>query len=131
MGLLAMMVASFAVAAPGAQADECRRACEMRVQCREMHAKWRRDVRRYGIARLDARMRCESGSHGGYELTTTGNSYWFSMQWNAAAWVGSGGRMRHGRPVGVWTTQPSRLEQQVRAVYWDRVHGGDPWPSCP
>lgn len=75
-------------------------------------------------------MRCESGSHGGYSLSTTGNSYWFAFQFNTTAWTGAGGRMRGGRPVGVWTMHPTRLEQDFRAVVWDGRHGGDPWPNC-
>jgi hypothetical protein len=76
-------------------------------------------------------MRCESGSVGGYRLSTTGNGYWFAYQFNVAAWVGSGGRFRGGRPVGRWSTQPGRLEQSYRAVVWDRKSAGDPWPNCP
>jgi hypothetical protein len=105
--------------------------CVQRVVQREAHAKWARVVREYGIARLRARMRCESGGSGGYRLATTGNSFWFAHQFEARAWVAAGGRMRHGRPVGVWTLQPSRLEQDYRAARWDQMHGGDPWPNCP
>lgn len=94
------------------------------------HAKWRPVVEAYGVERLRARMRCESGGHGGYSLSTTTGQYWFAHQFNVAAWTGAGGRYR-GSPVGVWTTQPSRLEQDYRAVIWERVHGGDPWPNCP
>lgn len=107
------------------------RACTERVQVRVAHAKWRKAVNAYGPGLLHARMVCESGSHGGYSLATTGNSYWFAFQHDIAAWTGAGGRVRDGRPVGVWTTQPAKLEQQVRAVYWDRKHGGDAWPNCP
>lgn len=116
-----------------ARADdaECSAACRERVMKREVRQKWRRAVADYGPGLLTARMRCESGSHGGYGLATTGNGYWFSMQWNVGAWVGAGGRMRGGRPVGVWSQQPEPLEQDYRAVVWDRIHGGDPWPNCP
>lgn len=107
------------------------KACERRVQKRVARAKWRGAVRRYGVGLLRARMRCESGGHGGYRLSTSGNGYWFAHQFNVAAWAGAGGRMRRGRPAGVWRQQPSRLEQDYRAVVWDRVHGGDPWPRCP
>jgi len=126
-------VGAAVLAAAPAQADTgCNtRSCEVRVPMHAAHEKWRPVVARYGIGLLRARMRCESGNHGGYRLTTTGNGYWFSMQFNVAAWAGAGGRVRHGRPAGVWTMQPSRLEQDVRAVYWDRRHGGDPWPNCP
>lgn len=109
----------------------CDGPCAKRVQKREARQRWRRAVRDYGTGLLHARMLCESGSSGGYALATTGNSYWFSMQFNVGAWVGAGGRVRGGRPVGVWSTQPTALEQQARAVFWDRKHPGDPWPNCP
>lgn len=105
-------------------------ACDERVTKRAVHAGWRAAVRAYGVGLLRARMRCESGSHGGYALTTTGNGYWFAHQFDVRAWVGAGGRYL-GRPVGRWSTHPSRLEQDFRAVVWDRRHGGDPWPLCP
>ncbi len=101
------------------------------MQIRAAPAKWRTVVHAYGVERLRARMRCESGGHGGYSLATTGNGFWFSMQFEPRAWTGAGGRMRGGRPVGVWTRQPSMLEQDYRAVVWERIHGGDPWPNCP
>jgi len=100
------------------------------VQQRVAHAKWRTVVNGYGTARLDQRMRCESGGHGGYRLATTGNPFWFAFQFEPRAWYGAGGRQRRGRPAGVWTMQPSRLEQRYRAVVWERRHGGDPWPNC-
>lgn len=101
------------------------------MQIRTAHAKWKPVVTAYGIGRLHARMRCESGNHGGYALQTTGNGFWYAHQFELRAWVGAGGRVRGGRPVGVWTRQPSRLEQNYRAAIWDRRHGGDPWPNCP
>ncbi len=112
--------------------DGCHsRACAERVEKRAAHAKWRPTVRAYGVGLLRARMRCESGSHGGYSLATNGNTYWFAHQFDIAAWTGAGGRMRRGRPAGVWEMQPSRLEQDYRAARWDAIHGGDPWPNCP
>lgn len=101
------------------------------MQVKTAHAKWRAAVARYGVGVLRARMRCESGNHGGYRLSTTGNGYWFAHQFNMQAWTGAGGRARGGRPVGVWTLQPSRLEQDYRAARWAQLHGGDPWPNCP
>lgn len=128
MTALAVIAALFV--GPAAE-TVCSRACVKRVQVRETTAKWRRAVERYGVGLLRARARCESGSHGMYRLVTTGNSYWFAHQLNVQAWVGAGGRLRHGRPVGVWSMQPSRLEQDYRSVRWDWIHGGDPWPRCP
>jgi hypothetical protein len=107
------------------------KSCKVRVEKRAAHAKWRPIVHAYGIGLLRARMQCESGNHGGYALATTGNTYWFAHQFNVGAWTGAGGRMRKGRPAGVWAMQPSRLEQDFRAVRWDAIHGGDPWPRCP
>lgn len=101
------------------------------MQIKAAHAKWTKVVRAYGVGLLRARMRCESGHHGGYRLATTGNGYWFAHQFDVQAWTGAGGRMRRGRPAGVWTRQPSRLEQDYRAAVWDRKHGGDAWPNCP
>ena len=130
--LLAAAVAILLVAAAaGALARDCDRECDIRVQKRVAHAKWSKTVRAYGISTLRARMRCESGGDGGYGLATTGNGFWFAHQFEPRAWVGAGGRMRGGRPVGVWSKQPSRLEQDNRAAIWHRRHGGDPWPNCP
>ncbi len=105
-------------------------SCKVRVEKRAAHAKWRPIVRAYGIGLLRARMHCESGNHGGYGLATTGNSFWFAHQFTISSWVAAGGRIRLGRPAGVWTMQPERLEQDVRAVRLDAIQG-DPWPSCP
>lgn len=131
--VLAAAAVAVALPVPSAQADDgCGSSrCVERVARKAAKKKWRHAVRAYGTGLLHARMTCESGSDGGYSLATTGNGYWFSMQFNVGAWTGAGGRVRAGRPVGVWTRQPSKLEQQVRAVYWDRAHGGDPWPNCP
>lgn len=106
-------------------------ACEIRVQVRTAHEKWRSVVNTYPAGVLNARMRCESGGDGGYRLSTTGNGFWFSAQFEPRAWYGAGGRKRNGRPAGVWTMQPSILEQQYRTIIWERIHGGDPWPNCP
>lgn len=108
-----------------------RRTCVRRVTRRHAHRRWRRTVDRYGRGLLHARGACESDSSGGYALTTTGNGYWFRYQLNLQAWAGSGGRIRSGRPVGVWSMQPEPLEQDYRAVRWDQISGGDPWPNCP
>ena len=131
---LLVVLAAFALAMAAiasARAPDCDRACDVRVQKRVAHEKWRATVRAYGPARLEARMRCESGGHGGYSLYTTGNSFYFAHQYEPRAWYGAGGRQRGGLPVGVWSKQPSRLEQDYRAVIWERKHGGDPWPHCP
>lgn len=133
--LLLVALSSFLYAASAAdyelpRRDSCEDECEERVQRREAHARWRDVVSDYGVGRLRARMRCESGSHGGYEHVTNG-LFWFAHQFEPRAWAGAGGRLRNGRPVGVWSTQPEALEQDYRAVRWARVHGGDPWPNCP
>jgi hypothetical protein len=108
-----------------------RRVCRERVERRTARHRWRRAVVRYGRGLLHARMTCESGHDGGYRLATTGNGYWFAHQFNVGAWTGAGGRVRFGRPVGVWTVQPERLEQDYRAARWDALSAGDPWPNCP
>lgn len=110
-----------------APVESCGRRCKQRV----VRKRWRRRVVAYGRRLLAARRACESGSAGGYALDTTGNGYWFAYQFDAAAWAGAGGRMAHGRPIGRWTVHPSPLEQDYRAVRWDGIHGGDPWPNCP
>lgn len=96
-----------------------------------IRARWGAAVREYGPALLDARAQCESGHHGKYRLSTTGNGYWFAFQFDVAAWTGAGGAYRRGRPAGKWSLQPGRLEQRYRAVRWDGIHGGDAWPNCP
>lgn len=133
--MAAALVLSTGISAEFADAqnrDGCRTAsCERRVAIRAVQKHWWVVVRGYGVGLLRARMRCESGGAGGYALAATGNGFWFAHQFEPGAWVGAGGRMRGGRPVGAWSTQPSRLEQDYRAVVWDRRHGGDPWPNCP
>ncbi len=129
--LMAILIAMVAPAVVNADNGCNTHRCEIRVEKRVAHAKWQEEVRIYGVGLLRARMNCESGHHGGYQLATTGNGYWFAHQFNVGAWTGAGGRIRGGRPVGVWTTQPERLEQDVRAARWDKIHGGDPWPNCP
>lgn len=111
--------------------DSCSPACVHRVTVRTTRAKWRAAVNAYGRGLLAARRACESGGDGGYRLDTTGNGYWFAYQHNPQAWAGAGGRIRGGRPVGVWTRHPSPLEQDYRAVVWDHRHAGDAWPNCP
>ena len=133
--LLLIALSSFFYAARAAdyelpRKDPCVDECEERVQKRVAHAKWRRVVNDYEPGLLRARMRCETGGHGGYEHVTNG-VFWFAHQFEPRAWAGAGGRIRNGRPVGVWSLQPERLEQDYRAVRWDWVHGGDPWPNCP
>lgn len=107
------------------------RACEVRVERRRVRRRWRIKVRAYGEGLLAARRECETGSHGTYSLSTTGNGYWFAYQFDTDAWKGAGGKMKAGRPVGAWTVHPSPLEQDYRAARWDGIHGGDPWPNCP
>ena len=130
VGVVAALVLAFAAPAASAGAA-CNNACERRYLITTTHAKWRAAVNAYGVATLRARMRCESGGHGGYSLVTTGNGFYFAHQFEARAWTGAGGRARVGIPVGRWARHPSRLEQDYRAVAWERRHGGDPWPNCP
>jgi hypothetical protein len=121
--------------APGEWA--CGRAfAQSRAQLRRrrrnlVRARWRRTVDAYGPGLLAARAACESTSR--YRLGTTGNGFWFAHQFEARAWTGAGGRYSAhlGRPVGRWTVQPGRLEQDYRAAIWDRRSEGDPWPNCP
>lgn len=130
--LLSLTVTGLLMPAAAAGHAGCHsKRCAVRVEKRAAHAKWLPVVRAYGVGLLRARMRCESGGDGGYNLATTGNSFWFAHQFEPRAWTGAGGRMRLGRPAGVWTMQPSRLEQDYRAVRWACIHGGDPWPRCP
>lgn len=127
---LAGIGAAVLLASP-AQAGCNTRACEKRVAKKKTNAKWRKAVNAYGPGLLAARRNCESGSSGGYDLSTTGNGYWFAYQFDAQAWAGAGGDVAGGRPVGARSLQPSPLEQDYRAVRWAYVHGGDPWPNCP
>jgi hypothetical protein len=128
--LVALSSFMYAARAADYELPRCDHDCRERVEKREAREKWRAAVRAYGIGTLRARMRCESGSHGGYEYVTNG-LFWFAHQFEPRAWAAAGGRLRNGRPVGVWSMQPERLEQDVRAVYWDEIHPGDPWPNCP
>jgi hypothetical protein len=132
----ALVAALAALHLPGApevpRPAPCRsEACVRRVSARLTRRRWRRAVTEYGRGLLNARGACESDTSGGYRLASTGNGYWFRYQFDVAAWVGSGGRTRFGRPVGAWSVQPSPLEQDYRAVRWDAVHAGDAWPNCP
>lgn len=129
IAVAAMLALPFAV--PQVADAGCSDDCRERVTKRQVREKWRHTAERYGLGLLRARMRCESGGDGGYSLATTTGLYWFAHQFDRWAWAGAGGRIRHGRPVGVWSLQPSRLEQDYRAARWDAVHGGDPWPNCP
>ena len=106
-------------------------ACDERVIIKQVHSDWRAEVARYDQGTIRARAFCESGGHGLYKLRTTGNGFWFAFQFNIAAWVGSGGRFRDGEPVGWKSKQPTALEQKVRMIRWERIHGGDAWPNCP
>lgn len=130
--LAAVLIMPVAAPAPASAHTGCHsQACKQRVEIRVAHTKWRVAVANYGPGLLRARVACESLTSGGYRLSTTGNGYWFAHQFDVQAWTGAGGRMRHGRPAGVWSMQPEQLEQDYRAVVWDRKHGGDPWPNCP
>lgn len=122
MGLLAMMVASFAVAVPGAQADECSRACELRVQRRVVREHKQRVVGPYR-AWLRRLVWCES--RGDYSINT-GNGFYGAAQWTLGTWRNAGGE---GMPH-----HATRLEQDYRTVRW-RQRIGEPkqtmgWPSC-
>jgi Transglycosylase-like domain len=130
VGLL-ILLAVYATALRAGSRHGCNsKRCHERVQKRDAHAKWSRVVRAYGVPLLRARMRCESLGDGGYSLYTTNGVFYFGHQFEPRAWYGAGGRQRGGRPVGVWSRQPSALEQDYRAVTWERIHGGDPWPNC-
>lgn len=118
--------------APIERREGCRtKACEIRVSRRRTRRRWRIKVDAYGRGLLARRLDCESGSSGGYALSTTGNGYWFAYQFDTGAWAGAGGKMKASRPVGAWTVHPTALEQDYRAARWDAIHGGDPWPNCP
>lgn len=133
---VALSIAAVAAGPPHAHRDPaalCRAVtCKRRVARKAAQRHWRRVVRAYGPGRLHARVACESASAGGYRLSTTGNGFWFAHQFTPATWHAAGGRIsvRLHRPVGVWTVQPTPLEQDYRAVVAD-AQQGDPWPNCP
>lgn len=108
-------------------------ACERRVDRREH----RKTLRRWWQATrpyrgwLAAVRSCESGSFGTYDLSTTGNGFWFAYQHTASSWRAAGGRLQDGwRPVGVRSTQPEPLEQDYRAVVTLHQQGTGAWPVC-
>ena len=108
------------------------RACAHRVQTRQRARttrRWKRIAAPYA-AWLRSTRACESGSVGGYALSTTGNGFWFAYQHTAASWYAAGGRSRSGRPAGARTLQPSPAEQDFRAVVTLRQQGRGAWPSC-
>jgi hypothetical protein len=108
--------------------------CKRRVAKKAIVQHWHARVQAYGPGLLQARVACESLSSGGYNLSTTGNGFWFAHQFTPPTWHAAGGRLAYGssgRPVGVWSPQPSRLEQDFRAVVADEQSPGDPWPNCP
>ncbi len=81
---------------------------------------------------LASTRRCESGAHGGYALSSTGNGFWFAYQFTPTTWakVAGGRRSPAGRPVGAWSTHPTNLEQDYRAVRVLRAQGRAAWPNC-
>lgn len=133
---VALSIAAIVAGPPPTHVDPAahcwRVTCKRRVARRAVRRHWRHAVRAYGPWRLRARVGCESASAGGYRLSTTGNGFWFAHQFTPQTWHAAGGRIsvRLRRPVGAWTTQPTRLEQDYRAVVAD-AQQGDPWPNCP
>lgn len=74
---------------------------------------------------------CESGSSGWYRLRTTGNGFWFALQFTIQTWASVGGRVIRGLPYGYWgEAVPSRAEQNYRAVLALREQGAGAWPIC-
>lgn len=74
---------------------------------------------------------CESGSSGWYRLRTTGNGFWFALQFTVRTWASVGGRVIGGVPYGYWgEAVPSKAEQNYRAVLVLRAQGTGAWPVC-
>jgi hypothetical protein len=133
--MLAELATTLVLATAGAGDDYpgCHsRACVRRVQARghgNTVRRWKRTARPYA-AWLRSTRACESGSAGGYTLSTTGNGFWFAYQHTASSWYAAGGRRRNGRPAGVRSLQPTPAEQDFRAVVTLRQQGRGAWPVC-
>lgn len=115
-----------ALAAPG---DGCRTdGCKHEIR-KAIHAQWRERVQPHR-AWLDRVRPCESGSRG-YELTTTGNGFWFAYQFTPTTWRKvAAGRVVRGIPAGTWSKRPGPLEQDYRAVLVLERQGVGAWPVC-
>jgi len=96
------------------------RECKRRVARKQTRKRWREAVQAYGPERLRARRECESSNN--YRLNTR-NGLYGAYQFDLPSWRGAGGR---GFPHDA-----EALEQDYRAVRWEPIHGGDPWPNCP
>jgi hypothetical protein len=117
-----------AVTYPGCHTEECAVRVQRRTRASTTR-RWKRIVRPYS-AWLRSTRNCESGSAGGYSLSTTGNGFWFAYQHTASSWYAAGGRERSGRPAGARGLQPEPLEQDFRAVLTLRQQGRGAWPIC-
>jgi hypothetical protein len=113
---------------PGCHTSACERRVDRR-QHRRTVARWKRTARPYA-AWLRRTRACESGSAGGYRLSTTGNGFWFAYQHTPSSWYAAGGRSRNWRPAGVRSLQPTPAEQDFRAVITLRQQGRGAWPVC-
>lgn len=115
-----------------ARAGHCKtQRCEHSMRRRhraEVERNWRKVARPYR-GWLASTRACES-SPWLYDLSTTGNGFWFAYQHTPSSWGRAGGHFRRGRPAGVWTMQPTPAEQDFRAVVTLKQQGRGAWPVC-
>lgn len=74
----------------------------------------------------DAIAVCEAGGHGLWSLTTTGNGYFFALQFDPDTWVAYG-----GDPAWLNSPTPPPREEQIAVA--ERVLAGQgpgAWPRC-
>lgn len=126
---VALASLAFVPAAAAAPGDRCSTSqCSAAVRS-AVRAAWRAEALPHARW-IASTIRCESGGHGLYRLHTTGNGFWFAGQFTPSTWASVGGRLRAGRPVGVWSTLPDRAEQDARMVRVLRSQGRRAWPRC-
>jgi LysM repeat protein len=81
-----------------------------------------------GSSYWDAVMECESGNHGGWSLWSTGNGYYFALQFAPGTWLAFGGPSEYLETPGL---VPSRSLQIAVAERTQAGSQNDPWPNCP
>lgn len=78
------------------------------------------------VAPWDDLADCEAGGHGGWALVTTGNGYWWALQFDPDTWVAFG-----GDPAWFDRSYPPPPAEQIAVAERVRaVQGIIAWPRC-